>query len=285
MTATTAGVIVTEPGFYDLTDEEYFSDPIPEGSLSSSGARKLLPPSCPALFKYERFHGQAPKAAFDLGHAAHKLVLGSGPELVEIRAEDWRTKAAKEARDEAYAAGMVPVLSRELGTVQDMAAAIRSHPKASVLLDPARGEAEQSGFWFDTEFSLWRRAKFDFVPFDGPGRLVGVDYKTAVSANPDSIKKSVANYGYHQQDAWYRDTLAALTGDTDPVLLFVVQEKTAPYIVTVVELDYMAVKDGRELNRRAMDLYVRCVADDHWPAYSDDITLIGLPPWARPSAA
>src|SRR2546421_646443 len=89
---------ITEPGLYeDLSVETYHADPVPVGSLSSSGARKLLPPGCPALFAYEREHPPEPTATFDLGHAAHKMVLGVGPEVVKIDADNWRTNAVKDA--------------------------------------------------------------------------------------------------------------------------------------------------------------------------------------------
>ena len=46
-----AEVVVDEPGVYDGLDEAaYHADPVPGGSLSASGAKLLLPPSCPALY-------------------------------------------------------------------------------------------------------------------------------------------------------------------------------------------------------------------------------------------
>ena len=60
---------ITEPGIYEMTNEEYHSH---RYALSSSGARKLLPPSCPAIFRYEQDHPQPPKKVFDIGSAAHK---------------------------------------------------------------------------------------------------------------------------------------------------------------------------------------------------------------------
>lgn len=44
---TTTTWTITEPGVYDLPAEVYHADPVEGGSLSSTGARKLLPPSCP----------------------------------------------------------------------------------------------------------------------------------------------------------------------------------------------------------------------------------------------
>ena len=49
----------------NMPEAEYHAHP----ALSSTGARRLLPPSCPALFAYEREHPPQPKAAFEHGRA------------------------------------------------------------------------------------------------------------------------------------------------------------------------------------------------------------------------
>jgi hypothetical protein len=274
--------VVTEPGLYDLTDEQYHADPVPEGSLSTSGAKLLLPPGCPALYRYRRDHPEN-KRVFDLGKAAHKIVLGTGPELATVDADDWRTKAARQQRDDAYAAGKVPVLKREVEDVLGMADAIRRHPTASTLFDRARGTAEQSLFWRDAEFDVWRRSRFDWLPngISSQGRLIIPDYKTCDAADDESVMRAVHRYRYHLQAAFYSDAARAV-GLADQVLfLFVFQERRAPYLINVVELDVHALAAGRELIRRALATYAECAASDRWPGYSDDrIGLVALPPWA-----
>lgn len=269
------------PGVYAMSNDDYHADPVPGGSLSSSGARKLLPPSCPAMFRHEQLNGQAHKATFDFGHAAHQMVLGNGPDIAVIDAGDWRTKAAKEARDEAYAAGQVPLLPGDYEQVTAMADALRQHPIASALLDPTKGTAEQSLFWYDPVFGVWRRARLDWLPHKTGGRMIVADYKTTISAEPAAIKKAVFNYGYHQQADWYLDGVQELGLADNPAFLFVFQEKTAPYLVTVTELDAESLMWGRTLNHKAIDLYRRCVDTGQWPGYADrEVILADLPGWA-----
>jgi hypothetical protein len=273
---------VTEPGVYDLTAETYHADPVPERlgrSLSASGAKKLLPPSCPAIFEWERRNGRPPKDAFDFGHAAHQMVLGVGAEIATIDAKDWRTKAAAEAKDAAHAEGKIPLLAKDFQVVAAMAGAIRSHPIASVLLDPANGKPEQSLFRQD-ESGVMLRSMLDWLPNSTTGRMIVPDYKTSTSASPEVFAKSVANYRYHMQDAWYRDMVTGLGLADDVAFVFIVQEKTPPYLVTVVELDTEAVRIGRELNRQAIDLYAECQSSGIWPGYTEDVELISLPAWA-----
>jgi hypothetical protein len=280
--AAPATIVVDEPGVYDGVPEGvYHGDPVPEGSLSASGAKLLLPPSCPALYRYRRDHPKV-SAEFDYGTAAHKLVLGTGPQIILIDAPDWRTKAAQDARKAARAQGHVALLVPEFGEVQAMAAAIRKHPIASALFDPDRGKPEQSLFWRDPGPGIWRRARLDWLPETrARRRMVIPDYKTTVSAAPASIRKHVADFGYHMQAAQYIDGSRALGLDEDPAFLFVFQEKTPPYLVTVAELDDEAETAGRARNQLAMEIWRDCTQAGVWPGYSQDIELISLPPWAR----
>lgn len=280
----TESTVITEPGVYTMPEADYHADPVPGGSLSCSGAKKLL--ACPARFAYDREHPPAPTSAMELGTAAHRLVLGTGAPIVVIEADDWRTKAAKEAAAAARGAGAVPLLAAEHAQVQAMAAALRTHPIAAALFDPERGDPEQSLFWTDDRTGVWLRSRLDWLPRWRPsGRLIIGDYKTAVSASPDALAKAVVNFGYHQQAAFYCDGAAALGLADDPAFLFVAQEKAPPYLVTVFELDSVALAAGRARNRQAIERYRDCTESGVWPGYSgrpDDIELISLPSWATP---
>lgn len=272
----------TIPGVYDIPAELYHADPIPGGSLSSTGARKLLPPSCPALFKYEQDHPQAPRKEFDLGTAAHQLVLGDGPQLVRIDADEWRSNAVKAEVAAVRAAGAIPLKPAEYEQVHAMAAALRAHPVASTLLAPGRGLPEQSLFWQDRPTGIWRRARLDWLPNPGTGRMIIPDYKTTRDASFDAIQKAVHAYGYHQQADWYLSGARSLgLADQDAVFLFIFQEKNPPYLVTVCQLDGAAMRIGRELNRTAIELYAHCSKTGRWPGYSDDIELVPLPAWVE----
>jgi hypothetical protein len=263
-----------EPGIYEMTSEEYHAHP----ALSCSGARRLLPPSCPALFKWERDNGTAPKRVFDFGHAAHRMVLGEGNKLVIVDADDWRTKAAREARDEAHGEGKTPLLLAEFETVQAMAAELERSP-----LVPTRGitgKPEQSLFAKDDATGVMLRARLDWLPDSSPEcRMVLVDYKTTISAEPVAFARSVAKYGYYQQAAWYLDIVHALGLAADPAFLFVAQEKTPPYLVTVFELDEHTLRIGRKRNRRAIEVFSDCTARDEWPGYANEVCTLSLPAW------
>jgi hypothetical protein len=270
------------PGVYDgMPEAMYHGDPVPGGSLSSTGARKMLPPSCPAKFRYEADNPPPPKDTLELGSAAHKLVLGAGAEIAEIKARNWQTKAAQNDRDAARAEGFLPLLTHEHEQVKAMAAALRKHPVASALFDPERGKPEQSMFWQDPEAGIWRRARLDWLPAtEARKRLVVGDYKTCAAGDLASIPKSIANWGYHQQAGWYLDGVRALGLGADPAFVFIFQEKTPPYLITPVQLDADSLQAGRALNREAVNLYRACTERGEWPGYTGGIETVSLPSWA-----
>ena len=253
------------------------------GSLARIWTRADVAPSCPALFRYEQDHKQPHKKVFDFGSAAHQLVLGEGPGIVEISASDMRTKAAKEQRDAAYAEGKIPLLPKEYAQVEEMAAELKRHPIAGALFQPGAGKPEQSLFWKDPATGVICRARLDWLPTQVKGkRLVIGDYKTCRSAAPADIAKAVHEHGYHQQDDFYRRGARELgIGDKNTSFVFVFQQKTAPYLVTVVELDHEARRIGKERNDVALKTYKRCMETGVWPGFTDDIKMLSLPVWAE----
>ena len=267
---------MTTAGVREMEHDQYLS----HNALSASGAKLLLPPSCPALFKYHQENPPPTKAVYEFGHAAHHKVLGTGHEIVVVDAENWMKKADQQARKDIRAAGKIPLLPAELAVVDEMAAAIKAHPLAGRLFNPDNGKAEQSLFWTDEESGVERRGRLDWLPNRAPsGAIIIPDYKTADSASPGKFSRPLADYGYHMQAAWYTDAALALELAKVARFVFVVQEKTAPYLITIFQPDDRAIEIGRALNRRAIHLFAKCTAENRWPGYSDGVEMISLPYW------
>ena len=276
MTTATDVVIDGDAVLHDLPHEAYLQHP----ALSASGAKTLIRPGGPARYQHERTHGRPPRDVFDVGHAAHAAVLGVGPVIEVVDAPDWRTKAAREQRDAARAAGRVPVLMETTRQVADMAAALRRHPIASRVLRPGSGDPEVSIFYKDPEHGVHRRCRVDFLRrADSTGRLLLVDFKSTASAAPDAVDRAIANYGYHVSAAWYRELLIGVGLATSVPVLLVFQETSPPYLVHVVELDDLWLSMGAEMVARALHIYAECMAYDTWPGY-ESITLSTPPRWA-----
>lgn len=281
--------IPAEDGMYSgIPDEVYHAD---RGSLSSSGARALLAPSCPEIFRHQQLEPPAPKPQYDFGHVAHKFVLGEGSEIAELdpaihglNKDGSPSKAPtstamwQESAEAARQRGQIPMHIAEVAKAKAMAAKVRQHPLAAALL--ADGTPELSGYWHDPETGVRLRFRPDWLPNPGRGRLIVVDYKTATSAHPGHFARAAADYGYHQQVPWYLDGLAACDIADDAAFVFIVQSKTPPFPVSVIELKPDDIELGRRRNRKAIDLYAACAAHDHWPDYGQGVHSVSLPSYA-----
>jgi hypothetical protein len=270
-------LLLDEPGRYDIPEADYHRDPLRHlgGSLSSTTARKLLPPSCPALARYAVEHPEH-KDAYDLGSVTHRLTLGAGCEIVEVPAATWQTKAAKEAREDARARGAVALLSKDLAAAMAMRDAVHADPLAHALLTLPGGAPEQTLIWREGEEGTWCRAMFDRL--GDPS----VDLKTCDSVDDDHLQKAVWNYGYHVQRTFYGRGYRAVYGrDVDFFFIFV--QKDPPHLVRVVQLDAELRRIGEQKVDEALDVWRTCQATGQWPAYPPigDIALIGPPRWAR----
>lgn len=241
------------PGIYGgVSNRDYHADP----ALGSTSL-KTLATRTPAHYQHEKANPKT-SDAFTLGTAAHSLILeDDAAGVVVVEADNWMSKAAKEAKAEALASGDQPLLRKEWLQVCAMQDAVMAHPVARELFTGHK--AEQSVFWdeggqmFKCRPDAWQ-----------PGGLI--DLKTAVNADPREFGKTAYNFGYHQSAAHYIDGVKAATGE-ELSFAFVLVEKTAPYLVSVVELDWEAIDLGRALNDRAKRIYRECTDNDSWPGY------------------
>jgi len=288
--------IITTPGIvHDMPAEVYHADPCPAPSLSAGGVDTMLD-ECPARWWWgNRRLNPAWEAtettAFSIGKAAHIVFLEPGlfeSTVCVIEADDYRTKAAKAARDEAIVAGQIPLLPDQHQQILDMRDSLFANSFARAALE-LPGRSEVSAFWRDPVTDVWCRLRADRVPDD---QSYLIDYKTAIDANPLNFGRAADNLRYYRRAAWYLDGWQLATGNEPKHYWFVVQEKAPPYLVSVIELDSFALEAGRQENREALDLFARCLErGTHraaWPGYrrrdsldQDAAFRVGIPHYAH----
>jgi hypothetical protein len=261
--------IIDQPGLYDLPEDAYHADPCVVPSLSSSIGKKLIHESPRHAWEaHPRLNPnfqRKEKAAFDGGKVAHKLMLGKGAELAVINAPDWRTKAAKEAREDAYNAGQTPILVDQMAAVEEMVAAGRKqlddHEDDAMAF--RNGKPEVTLIW--QEGKVWCRAMLDWMPNEGG---VFYDYKsTGQSANPDTFGRPFFNLGYDFQAAFYRRGIRKVLGIAEPHFKFVVQENYSPFALSTIGVPPAALDDADTDVQQAIDLWASCLEHDLWPGY------------------
>ncbi len=269
---------ISEPGIYDILAAEYHADPCPQPSLSASIAKILVDrtpahawiahPRLNPAFESDEDRG------FDLGSAAHAIVLEGSDKVKIIEADNYRTKEAREARDAAIKAGFLPLLTEQFERAIDMASALRaaliSHKAAGDAF--CNGKAEQTLIW--KEGAIWCRARLDWLSNDGPI----YDYKTTDGSAGEWGTRQLFNLGFDIQDAFYRRGVVALL-DREVDFRFVVQETEPPYLVNVVALDPQAQDYADARVEEAIDIWRRCLATSDWPGYPAEINFVSPPIW------
>ena len=194
-----------------------------------------------------------------------------------------KTRAAK-AWTEFVAAHptQVVITERQKHVAQAQAASLRAHPDVADILEG--GECELSAYWLDPATGVLCRARADcanlnFGTPDAPAAML-LDVKTTSDLSDDALSKTVWNWGYHRQDAWYSGGFAHAAGVRVAGFVFAFVESTYPFACRVFELDDLAKAIGRRENRLALDLYARCVNEKSWPSYSQAVGRLSLPYWA-----
>lgn len=274
---------ITEPGFYEMTPDEYHADPCPAPSLSNSVAQILLDRS-----PWHAFHAHPRLNPFyvedegskrlDLGSVAHALLLGAGRLIETIDADDYRTKDAREKRDAARKAGRIPALTADMDRAGTMAEIARKQiervPEIAAMVDSPNAKSETVAVW--REGDCWARAMLDRTDL----RVV-LDYKTCTNANPAALSRHLYGNGYHIQRGFYLRGLDAIdpAGAGRRKFYFLFQEIDEPYACTVMELDGTGATLGARQCDQAVRMWQQCIASGLWPSYPPFVHRAEMPGW------
>src|SRR3990167_1335678 len=211
-------------GIHTISAEVYHADPCDESSLSSSVAKVLLNQSPRHAWmqhpKLNPDYRPEENSRFDLGSAAHALLLeGNQAKIAIIEADDWRTKKAKEERDEARANGLLPILVKHDFALKAMVKAANEFIETTELKGIfENGKPEQTVIW--QEGDIWCRARPDWLTNDNK---IILDYKTTDSAAPEVFIRQIPRMGYDLQSEFYDRGIYRLF-DLMPVFNFLRQK-------------------------------------------------------------
>jgi hypothetical protein len=274
--------MITKPGLYPgMPMRQYLGDPCPAPSASASILHTLhtLSPlhawtEHPRLNPAFSSGRSTPEQAF--GTTAHAMLFGT-QEVVAVDVDDWRTKAARETRDVLEAGGKIAMKLRDFNNLSEMLdklhVSLRAHEIGDVFADPS-GQAELTMAWQDD--GVWLRGRMDWFLAD---RNLIVDYKTTESAEPDAWSRKLFQMGNDFQAVLYPQGVAALTRSR-PKFIFIVQETSPPYAVSVLDLDPAAREFTNNRLIEAFHEWRKCLSSNKWPAYPTTLCHVGAPVWA-----
>jgi len=221
-----------------------------------------------------------PTPAMRFGTAFHTHVLELDrwdQEIAVAPACDRRTKAGKEAYAafQDAAAGKTVISADDAEQVQAMARAVFRHPGAAMLLG-LPGKAETTHMWTDATYGVECKCRPDWLTDDG---TIVVDLKTTKDASPRGFRRSIGEFRYQVQAAWYLHGLEQATGRRPDQFVFICVEKEPPYACAVYAADAEMIERGQQQAMADLGELAACRAADRWPSYSDQIETIGLPGW------
>jgi len=215
--------------------------------------------------------------AADRGSAAHALLFG-GKAITPIAADDYRSGAAREARDHARAQGRIPMLQKD---VEGLSLMIGPAQERFAALHGGAYLCEQSAIWRSGSTEAgWRRARMDTL---SPSRTLIVDYKTTEGAvDALSCERRIADMGLQIQAAAYVEAVETLHPELMGRVRFVFQwqEQKAPYALSPpIEMSEAFMSLGRAQWHAACRLWDLALKHGSFPGYSPHPHLACPPPW------
>lgn len=229
-----------------------------------------------AHLKHLAENGRKETEAMRVGSAIHTLVLE--PDAFNDRyipgiEGDGRKKEVKEARQALKeAAGDRCILDpQEHRTVFEVAQAVRTHPRALEYVNAA--QVEISLVWKDEATGVLCKARLDGVVHD---QALILDLKTTDDASPESFARSILNYHYHNQAAFYRSGMAAFGFEVRHLLL-IAAETEPPHGVALYRLADGVLDLAERENANLLRRYRTCVEKGAFPGYPEKVTDIGIP--------
>ena len=163
---------------------------------------------------------------------------------------------------------------------------------AEALADRALGNADVQGLIKGAQIEVSAFATFNGVDCkcrpDAVNGSILIDLKTTTDASEHAFRHTCHRFGYHVQEAWYRDVWCRagdLMPDTRaiPAMLgadldfaFIVVESKPPFAIRVFELEWAAVVAGQLIATSAFATYRECLRTGVWPGYPAGVQKLSL---------
>ena len=236
-----------------------------------------------SIAHYQQRPTATPSAPMIEGSAFHCRVLEPehwGTRYAVAPDLDRRTKAGKAAWAECQeeSKGLTVLTPEQDARIEKMTQAIDRHPVWESI-GWGGGDVEVSVFWEELLYSqaVTCKSRPDFVSAD---KNILVDLKSTRDASPEAFAKSVANFRYHVQAAWYlRGWRAATQIDADFVFLAV--ESSPPHEVACYTLGEAELAEGWMQATDSLRKFAAWKSGElKVTGYPAEIQELNLPRWA-----
>ena len=223
---------------------------------------------CPSYFKWHEENPQEQSKEMLEGSAFHKIVLEPDTfdkEFIVSPTFDRRTKEGKLAYNhfcELVQSGISVINQEQFDMISGMRDNILKNPYAVKLIN---GNIEQSMYFTDDMTGVRCKVRPDIWRRVGD-RIVVIDLKSTRSALPTDFAKDVVKFHYDLQAYMYcygvSKVLNVPIENVD--FVFIAVEKTAPYLINVMQADKFVLQKGEADFREYIGTYAECLESGNW---------------------
>lgn len=242
--------------------------------LSASMISKLCNQT-PAEFYYWLHAGDPPTKEMVFGSAFHSYVLA--PETSKDKIVI-RKSVPVAIRDEFAATGIAAITVDDFDTIRHMTDSLNASEYASSIINHGDAVFEESCFMFDEPLDTALKGRTDIRI---PSLKIISDLKSSRSGAYYSFQKTAVNYGYDIQATMYLHLVRAVTGEYYKDFIFIVVEKTPPFMVSLFRPDQLMLDEARVKIKKTVEAYHGHMKSGVWPGYPDEIQDLHLPAWAQ----
>lgn len=262
-------------GIFEMDERAYRAN-INAVSISELNLFRIAP----LLYEYRILKGNRDytnSKAKDIGTGIHKAVLEPHlfmEEYVRLPDLDLRTTSGKQEKKliEAQNPGKKTLSADDYDRLVEAGNAVNANPVAKGLLMGC--VFERSFFWTDTETGVPCKGRADAIQLQG-------DYVVDLKSTKDARNfiKSVTDYGYHRQAAYYLDGLSTATGREFKKWYWIAVETEAPYLTAVYEADFEMLAYGRGEYKESLFKFKQCRERGTYPGLPGEVQTLKLPHW------
>ncbi len=266
---------IFDPGVYTISNEEYHNS----AGISRTGIMEFKKSAKHYWHKYINPNYKQPEEtpAMRMGNALHTALLEPGQFYNRYAVEekvDRRTKVGRALHEcllEEHS-GKTILTTEENKIITDMCESIANDYESSELIKDA--QYEKSIYWIDPDTQLLCKTRPDVWH-----KKFIVDYKTANCASEKAFQYALYDYGYYLQAAMMHEAFKHVLNIEMLDFVFLVQEKTEPYVSANYPLDLQTLQFGISEFKQKLIEIKECLEENKFPGYPTK--MISLSPYQR----
>ena len=198
------------------------------------------------------------------------------PELTRLLLDSDPSAPVSDAMEAEWAKGVngrLVLSAAEWRKLELMRGSVMAHPTARKLIE-LPGQVEHCHYWRDKETGALCRSRPDKTV---PSLAIVADVKTAADVSEHGFSRSIHDYRYHVQGAYYTDGCTATMWKPQKFLFLLVgtTRDRARYPVHVREIPPEQVQFGRDAYRMNLHTYTHAQKTGVW----EGIETASLPEW------